>query len=364
MENLTDNKKGPKADPRELLVRWGVPVLGIAVLYKIMPYVLGFLSDVLTATAYSAAILTLLGLMGLGAILVISNWTVFSMKYKAWCAKVGKAIIKSDPIAFMRASLLVFQKKLEMLIKIIQDLVAGRIELKRERDALKAQALEKYRLAKQLSADGDSADAANEAGMAKELENTIVQMYDPLLERATQQEATLKELQSNWERSIKRLKFTVDHKEREFNMLKQFAKAYGAAEDFANGNTEANQIYNTSLKALEERVSGYLATIEEFERATEPKRKAMAAEKKMLDAEGLAALEEFSKSGKLTIDEDFTGSQLDISKMNQKNLFAKAVEPKNHTGKKGHIPSSLQSQYSKSSTTQQQGGNEFEEFLK
>jgi hypothetical protein len=358
MENLTNNNDKPKADARELVVRWGLPILGILGAYFLMPIILNFLRDTLTAVAYSWLILIGGGSLALATILIMSNWTVFSMKYRAWCASVGRKIIKQDPIAFMRASLAVFQKKLEMLGKVITDLVAGRIELQRERNKLAEEAKSKYALAAQMRHNGDMEDAANEAGMAKDLENTIMQMYDPLLVRGAEQEATLKELQANWERSIKRLKFTVDNKEREFNMLKQFAKAYGAAEDFANGNTEANQIYNTSLKALEERVSGYLATIEEFERATAPKRKAMATEKQMLDAEGLSALEEYSKSGKLSIQEDFSSSQLDVSKLNQKNLFAKTTVS---GGKKA--ASSFQSQFSKSAQQSSSGG-EFEKFLK
>jgi len=368
MENLTDNKK-PKGDYREKLVAWGVPIAGVIALYKIMPFLLGFLSDVLTAAAYSVAILTLLGIVGVIATVLIANWTEFKIKYMTWAKRWGKILIKSDPIAFMRGAYAIWQKKFENLGQIITELLAGLKVMERERDEMATEAASKFKLAAQMQKNGDEEDAANEAAMAKDMEVTVTKMYDPLLKRGYEQRATLMELQENWGRALKRLDFTIKHKEREFKMLKQFAAAYGAAEDFANENTVVNRIYNDSLQALEEKVGGYLSTIEEFERATAPKRKAMAAEKQMLNADGLAALEAFTKTGKLSITEDFSGSQLDLDKLDNKDMFAKidvkVKANKNGNGKKA--PSAFQSQnhsqFTKSTSNNGNSNNEFDQFL-
>lgn len=359
MVNLSNDNK-QKTDPREWITRLGIPAaIGFGI-YLILPFLTDFAMKIqefakaaVGATLWMVILGVLALVVGLPVLYAITNPMVVWMKYRSWCRKVTAGIVKMDPISFMESYIELLKKKMKNLVRIIQDLIANRISLQREVESLKKSAKEKMTLAQAAKKMGEEDEAAHQAGMAQQ-DIESVNLYTPMLERFNTNINYLEKLKTNWNRNIEKLSFTVERKKREWEMLNKMAKAFGMAEEFASGESEASQLYFASVKALEEKVSNSMAYIEEFEKNAAGKMKTIDLEKAVMDEEGMSALEQYMQSGKLFIDEDY--SKFDISQKVQaggKNMFAKGSA--NRT--------TFQSNFN-SGSNNQSGQSEFDHLLK
>lgn len=317
----TSLSTGTKTSPWEWVVRIALPALtifaGIYVWNWIAPLIILALKNLITTIILGLVTTALL----VPVLYAIMNPTVVWMAYTAMCNKFTNWMVGIDPISFMEASV-------QLLIKKIQGLKADKLSLKGDTVEL-GRKIE----AKMLSYEKNMRDAASamklgHQDVATDLSNMALQdknsieLFKPIYAQMEGKLAYLDKVQNNWERTVKNLSYTIDVKKTEFEMLKKTAKALGRADDFARGNTEANQLYDQSVRALENKVSGYTAFIQEFEQATKGKMKLMDIEAAGENADSLQLLEEYMNNGKLIFNNDFSQYQLDVKNFGA-DIFAK-----------------------------------------
>ena len=269
--------------------------------------------------------------LGLPAVLLtwyaLQNGTFLWMVYKTLCKKITSAFIKMDPLSFMDRYVDYLRIKKKALEEQIRSLNADKISLEREIATLKQNVLQYMRAAEAARKQKDEDQAAHEAGMAS-TDKQSVELYIPIYQKMDANLVFLNKLNENWGRSIESLSHTVERKRKEYTMLAKTAKALNKASEFAKGDTEANRIYNESVKQLELAVSQKISYIEDFMNSSKGAMKSMDLEKQMYNDEGLELLDQYSKNGaKVLFENDF--SKFDISDKideiyNKADLFSKA----------------------------------------
>ena len=265
-------------------------------------------------------------LVGGPAVLLIlyamQNGTFLWMWYKTLCKKLTSWFIKMDPLSFMDRYVDLLKIKKKALEEQIRVLLADRINLSREIESLKAN-VNSYMKAAEAAKKLNKIDlAAHEAGMAA-TDKQSVDLYLPILDKTNANLDFLNKLNENWGRSIESLSHTVERKRKEYTMLSTMAKALNKASEFANGDTEANRIYNESVQQLEISVSQKIAFIEDFMNSSKDAMQSMDLDKQIYNDEGLELLDQYSKNGsKVLFENDF--SKFDIKIDNKADLFSKA----------------------------------------
>lgn len=325
----------------EKVIRLAIPAAliygGIKLFNAFAPTLIEFFSNFWTVVAIGAPAVFL-------ALYVVQNPTFLWMGYKTLCRKITSFFIKMDPLSFMDRYVDLLKEKRKGLKESKGALNAKKIELEREIENLKSQINDFLKIAKAAKATGDMNTAGQKSSLAG-LKQQSLQLYLPILDKMKANLAFLEKLDENWGMSIEKLSMTVDTKRKEFQMLKDTAKALGAAKEFASGDTEANRIYQESLLALEENVTKKIAFIQEFETDSKGVMKSIDIEKQMMNDEGLELLSKYEEQGnRLFLSEDYSKYEMKIDEGT--DLFAKA-----NTSKKVVPPTTV-------------GGSEFSSFLK
>jgi len=344
MQTIGSSGGDPKPNMLEKLIRLAIPAGliwgGIKLFNAFAPTLIEFFNNFWT--------LALVGVPAAALVLyVMQNPTFIWMGYKTLCRKLTSFFIKMDPLSFMDRYVDLLREKRKGLQKSKTDLKAKKIEMERDIQALKKGIDEKMRISKAAMNTGDKETAEHQSSMAS-IDVGSVNLYTPILKKMTSNLEFLDKLDENWGRSIEKLSHTVEAKRKEFITLKTMAKALGAAEEFAKGDTEANRIYKESVIALEENVTKKLAFIEEFESNSKGVMKSMAVEKQMMSDEGLELLARYEATGTVFLTEDYSTFEMKIDP--EKDLFSKI----NNNAKPGN--------YNTSKSTA--GSNEFSDFLK
>jgi hypothetical protein len=301
-------------------VGWGV----VKLLNNVLPSINELISNIWKLIMYGVPLAFLV-------IYVISNplfiWGLF--KTISW--KLTKWFIKMDPLSVM-------DRYADYLTKKLRNLNTIKVSLSGKKEKLDRMILELQSNIRENLKKGDAALKQNEQQIASlcgtkvATDRQSLALYGPIQAKMATNLTFLNELSENWQYSIEKLRYTIDRKRTEHEGLREMAKALGEAEAFAKGDTEASKIYNESVKQLEAQVSSNIAKIEEFERNSKSILGNIRVEKQMVQDEGLAAIEEYRKSGELLLPDfaTFTGVDLkpneyDVvsSKVNNKPLKSK-----------------------------------------
>jgi hypothetical protein len=317
----------PSPKPLEKLIRLAIPAAliygGIMLFNAFAPTLIEFFNNFWHIVMVGAPAVFL-------SLYVLQNPTFLWMGYKTLCRKITSFFIKLDPLSFMDRYVDLLREKRKGLQLSKTNLKAKKIELERECARLKSEITEDLKMSKAALITGDKQLAGHKSGLAATLKGSY-DLYTPILAKMETNLTFLNELDENWGFSIEKLSLTVEAKRKEFVMLKTMAKALGAAEEFAKGDTEANRIYKESVAALEENVTRKLAYIEEFENNSKGVMKSMNLEKQMMNDEGLDLLSKYEKEGSVFLNDDYSKFEMKIdpttdlfskSNANAKNAFA------------------------------------------
>ena len=308
----------PSPKPLEKLIRLAIPAAliygGIMLFNAFAPTLIEFFNNFWHIVWVGAPAVFL-------SLYVLQNPTFLWMGYKTLCRKITSFFIKLDPLSFMDRYVDLLKEKRKGLQLSKTNLKAKKIELERECERLKGEITDDLKMAKAAQATGDRQLASHKSSLAATLTGSY-NLYVPILQKMETNLKFLDELDENWGFSIEKLSLTVEAKRKEFNMLKTMAKALGAAEEFAKGDTEANRIYKESVQALEENVTKKLAYIEEFENNSKGVMKSMNLEKQMMSDEGLDLLSRYEQNGSVFLDQDYSKFEIKIDPST--DLFSKS----------------------------------------
>lgn len=304
---MLNSSSSPNEHPMEKVIRWGVPLglIGLGVMFinpiigfmtKTFNGLTGLFSSVIGAAATGAAALVVLLAVGLPILWVIQHPDFVSMWWKAVSRKILEGFVKLDPLSFMDAFVDKLTEKLKNL-RIVKTILEGK-KLKLERKI--------QQLMKAVDGNMKRAQAAQAQGkkdMAVMLSRKAagdaesVKLYKPMYDRMVKYLTFFEKLDENWSLSIEGTKYEVERKREEYEVIKEMHKGLSAAEIFTNTDNEQVQIFQMSVKALEESVTQKIAYIDDFEKRSKSMMEGIDIDKQMMNDEGLRMLEQYEANG-------------------------------------------------------------------
>lgn len=264
-------------------------VLTLIVLYYLLPPLVTIFAN-----------LWLLAILAIPVVFVVMNpmlmWNVF--KQLSW--QLTKKLISSDKLGYMYRYHEYLLLKLDSLNGSINNVTAIKIKLQRKIGELE----QRINTNKQNAAVYQKEDFNRYKILITSLATKIdidTKQLEALLPKVVnieKQEKYLKELSEGMSANAEQLKYTLDAKAEEYKLLKELAEASGTASEFLKGNSEEYKLYQESLVQIENSVTSYTATVENFERQVRPMLDTMSADKNVSEQNGLKLIEEFKNKTK------------------------------------------------------------------
>lgn len=259
----------------------------------IAPHMIDFFSNVWKMTLIGGPLVLI-------ALYVISNPLVIWGFFKTLSWKFTSFLIKMDPLSVMDRYADYLVKKLANLndsIKIVQ----GKEEkLLRKINTLEDEVRKNLKLGKAAIETGKNSQASLYGTKVAGDKQSIL-ILTPLHQRACRSLKFMTTLSENWKYGIEKLRYEIDRKRSEYEIIKEVARGLKSADDFINSDNEAVRLYGEGVKALEESLTQKIGYIEEFERISKPLMDGMEIEKKAANDEGLAELEKYMENGNLLL---------------------------------------------------------------
>lgn len=293
MTKLPEQFRRTPATEKFVRIMMGIVLFGAAVAIGnwAFPYITKFFLEGTKAigSAMMFAATAFLSLMLVG--IVVRNWGRLKMWYVGLCNKIGRGLVKSDPLEFMKTGIEIFEAKFQRLVKnkkIVrgkETYIAG--EIKKNQDLMH----EQLKLASAAQKMQKESLASHHAGLANTYKKSV-EMLTPVFERISTNREFLDKLEENWAMGIDKLKTEVSVMETTFETLKATSNAADLAEEFMGGASEEGRVFVEAKKALEENMASMLANIDDFEQKTRPVIESMEMQKQVNADEGLKLLEE------------------------------------------------------------------------
>ena len=243
----------------------------------------------------------LIGTPTLFALVYIAKnpFLIWSM-YKTLSWNLTKFAISLDKLSVMDRYADYLELKAKKMQKRILTLNTYKISVGRKIEKAKQDMADNLKRGDSALRQGQKAVASSNGVMANADKQTIA-AFQPLYDRIDKEVVGFQEVLENWLLSITNIRYVNERKRTEYETLKEAAKICGEADEFLHGDTEAAKIYNESIRQMEEDMSGYTATIDQFDAAAKPILDSARVDKQMNLDEGLKALEEYRTNGSLML---------------------------------------------------------------
>lgn len=282
-------------------------ILGVGILTFVvwignmaLPHLIKFFKQGTLALGWGVTFAITSAVVFLCCLAIWKNRTRFWMWYTGLCNKLGRNIVKQDPLEFMKTGIDIFTAKFEKLKKnkkIVrgkETYIAG--EIKRNTDLMKEE-LELANAARKLNRESTLTLHAGNANTYKK----SVEMLTPIYERINKNRVFLDQLEENWGNGLKQLRTQVSVMETTWETLKATSDATDLAEEFINASSEEGRIFIEAKKNLEQNMADMLANIDNFEERTRPVIESMEMQKQVNAAQGLSLLEELIDNEKILL---------------------------------------------------------------
>lgn len=323
------NGGSTKGNPLEWVLRIGM--IG-GLIWGASKLINGFLPDIIEA------IKNVWVFLGVGVPLafvigyILINPTFCWMWYTSLIRKITSFIIKMDPLSFMDR----YADRIEMKLSSLRnDIITG----------LRGKKAAVQRMIEKAQKDGTDAgklgQAAREGGNKNQIAyygtlianaKGTIETFGPLLENINKRLDMLEEIADNWDYSVKQLRATISLKREEYEVLNATYEGLSKADDWINSDNEAARVYAESLKALEEKVTGYMGYIENFENRSRGMLDSIRLEKAVHTNEGVKALEAFEADTTMFLPNDWNKT-IDVPKGDYSVVTAKSGK----SGKFGNL---------------------------
>lgn len=240
--------------------------------------------------------LWLLLIMGLPLMYIIMNPMLFWTLFKQLSWNLTKWIVSKDKLGFMYKYHEYLITKIDRLDGSIKTVSTMRVKVQRkiaelqntiEENKSRAVALQQQKVSELVLRT-----MGNKINIDQKQKDTLL----PKVVNIESQEKYLKELYNAWLADAEDLKYTLDAKAQEYQLLKEMSEATGNAQEFLKGNSEEYKLYQESLKQIEDSVTQYTANIEDFERKVQPILETISANRTVSENDGLKLIEEYKKT--------------------------------------------------------------------
>ena len=282
------SSSGGNTHPLEWFFRIGI-LGGLVFLgFKLINYIAPVVEEALKNIWYTAALGIPLVML---VLFIIKNPMFIVYSFNGLCRKITGWIVKLDPISIMESHSEQLDKDIIEVGQIKEGLEGKKITIERKIEQLNKDGQHKMDLAKAARQLNRESEAVSQSSMALQYKQSI-ELYTPMLNRFVESLTFLDKLMVNWKMSSEQLKFTIERKKEEWEMLRDMASALNKASSFVNGNTEEAKLYDMSVRALEEKVTAKMGYINEFKKNAKGIMEQMDLEKLASDQAGLRALDE------------------------------------------------------------------------
>lgn len=240
--------------------------------------------------------LWLLAAMAIPVVFIVMNpmlvWNIF--KQLSWM--LTKWLVSKDKLGYMYRYHDYLLGKIEKLDKSIESIAAIRIKTQRKIADINSVVTNNKKQAVIFEEQGKPETVRRTLANKINIDSKQLAILLPRVVSIEHQEKYLKDLHAAWVSDAEDLKYTLDAKAEEYQLLKEMNSATGAAGEFLSTNSEEFKIYRESLNQIEESVSRYTANIENFERKAKPVLESISANREVSEQEGLNLIEEFKKN--------------------------------------------------------------------
>lgn len=240
--------------------------------------------------------LWLLLIMGLPLMYIIMNPMLFWTLFKQLSWNLTKWIVSKDKLGFMYKYHEYLITKIDRLDGSIKTVSTMRVKVQRKIAELQNTIEENKSRAVALQQQKVSELVLRTMGNKINIDQKQMDTLLPKVVNIESQEKYLKELYNAWLADAEDLKYTLDAKAQEYQLLKEMSEATGNAQEFLKGNSEEYKLYQESLKQIEDSVTQYTANIEDFERKVQPILETISANRTVSENDGLKLIEEYKKT--------------------------------------------------------------------
>ena len=273
----------------------GVAAFGLMKLANrwIFPEVEWFMKHLMITAALSAIPIALTTYCVSNPRIVWGFFRTLSWKLTAW-------LIKQDPLSTMDRYVEYLEIKLRELNKAIQVLTGKKIKLDREISSLQGKITENLKLGSAaMKTKGKESPEASMYGVYVSTDTNTLHMFQPQKARVDNALNFMNSLGENWKFSIEKLKYQIEGKRREYEIIKDTAKGLRSTEAFINSDNNEARAYGLGVRALEEEVTQSAGYIDQFMSRSKDIMSSITIEKQAMKDEGLAELEKYMENGKL-----------------------------------------------------------------
>lgn len=259
-------------------------LITVGILWWALPSIVFFLTNLWLAIALAVPLVLIVINRGL-------IWNIY--KYYAW--ELTKKWIGSNKLGYMWRYYDYIIGQIEKLNKNISSIGSIKVQLENSIKKLQKDIETDSKLAIQAEQQGKSNIVIRTIANRIAINTEQLATLNPRLEVVNNQRAALISLSDNWTANSEDLKFTLEAKQQEYEMLFQVNEATKNAAEFLQGNTEQRKLYNESLKQIEVEVSTFTSNIADFERRAKPVIENMGIARSANEDAGLALIEEYKK---------------------------------------------------------------------
>lgn len=273
--------------PAQKLMAAGLVVLTGVILFYVTPPLVELFKN-----------LWLLALYTLPILFAVLNYQTIWVIYKNLVWKATQKIISTDKIAYMYQYHTHLVDKVTKLEINTTSIVQAKVQLERKLGEILATINDNTTKAAMLQNIPGSEISLKTLHNKINVDTKIAESLGPKLESVRAQSEYLQELTKHWEADAEQLKYTLDAKSEEYQLLKSTSEATGNAAEFLKGDTIEYKMFEESLKQIEADVALYTANVETFERKVAPILEGKKTDTLLSEEQGRLLVEEFISNTK------------------------------------------------------------------
>lgn len=218
-------------------------------------------------------------------------WSMF--ENLSW--SLTKSYIKSNKLEVIRQYINAQHIKAKEIKSTIENVGGTRVALQREIDRINQAIASNVRQVQILQETNSSDMVIDNVASKIGVDEETLKNLSPQLESIKNNENLLKEMYIILVNNIEKLEYRLDGKVREYETLKKVAESSGKVSEFIKGRTKESQMFDESLRQMEQEVSLYTSKVEQFSTDFQPVIEAGTAQKGADALRGLQLVEKYKQ---------------------------------------------------------------------
>lgn len=274
--------------PKSSLQKWVAIALAVVTAVIVLPLIAKLMVNMLIGG------IVLVVLLFLGW-----NYQMLWSMFESISWSLTKSYIKSNKLEVIRQYINAQHIKAKEIKSTIENVGGTRVALQREIDRINQAITANVRQVQILQENNSSEMVIDNVASKIGVDEETLKNLSPQLESILNNENLLKEMYVLLVHNIEKLEYRLDGKVREYETLKKVAESSGKVSEFIKGRTKESQMFDESLRQMEQEVSLYTSKVEQFSTDFQPVIEAGTAQKGADAQRGLELVEKYKKELKV-----------------------------------------------------------------